>query len=166
MYIHLCVNLFEMPKKKVSTPNFDRINPASCINAKLRKLHRLLNQVYQMKIAPFGLKGSMLSILFIIGKKENISQKELADMLVLDQSTMSRDLKKLSERNWIGFRVAEDARLKHLFLTIEGYELLEQVSPIWERLHNKVESLLGDFNVKHVDVLIHALRSNIDDLKE
>lgn len=156
-----------MSETKPSTPNFDRINPALCINAKLRKLHRLINQVYQSKINAFGLKGSMLSILFIIGKKKRVHQKLLSQMLVLDQSTMSRDLKKLAEKGWVKSVVGEhDARQKDLMLTNEGYELLEKVTPVWESLHQKVDQLLGEFNVKHIDVLIHTIHSSIDSLKE
>ena len=43
----------------------------------------------------------MLSILFIIGKKKHINQKSVADALVLDQSTISRDLKKLIQKGWV-----------------------------------------------------------------
>ncbi|MFT4566365.1 MAG: DNA-binding MarR family transcriptional regulator [Saprospiraceae bacterium] len=54
---------------------------------------------YQSKLIAFGLKGSMLSILFIIGKQELVSQKFIADILLLDQSTMSRDIKKLVSKD-------------------------------------------------------------------
>lgn len=57
---------------------------------------------------PFGLKGSMVSILFIIGKRKGISQKELSDALILDQSTMSRDLKKLVAKGWVVVNKGDD----------------------------------------------------------
>ena len=85
-------------EKKSSSPNFDRIDLRTCLNAKLRKLHRIINAAYMSNLKPFGLRGSMLSILFIIGKRPGVNQKVIADMLILDQSTMSRDLKKLVEK--------------------------------------------------------------------
>ena len=148
-----------------ATPNFDRINPQTCINAKLRRLHRLINSAYQRKIKPFGLQGSMLSILFIVGKKPGISQKLLAAMLVLDPSTMSRDLRKLTTQGLLHNQRGEDARQSELSLTPQGYELLEEVSPVWEALHTKVEAILGQFNVHQIDVLTEAIRANLDDLK-
>ncbi len=152
--------------KKIATPNFDRINPATCINAKLRKLHRLINSAYQAKIRPFGLRGSMLSILFIIGKKKGISQKTLADILVLDASTMSRDLKKLVHKSWVQVDKGSDSRVSELSLTKEGYLLLEQVSPIWEELHHRVESILGSFNIQHIDNITHAIQSELVKIKK
>lgn len=151
------------------TPNFDRINPAGCVNAKLRRLHRLINSVYQQKINPFGLRGSMLSILFIIGKnnKQNkpVNQKTLAEILVLDASTMSRDLKKLVNKGWVKISRGEDSRNSELALTKEGFMLLEEVSPVWEALHHKVEALLGEYNIQQIDMVTRAIQNNLDSLK-
>lgn len=150
----------------MTTSNFDRIDPRTCINAKLRKLHRLLNSAYQNKINPFGLRGSMLSILFIIGKRKGVSQKEIADMLVLDQSTMSRDLKKLVQKGWVSITKGKDARFSELALTEEGYALLEEVSPIWEALQAKIATLLGEFNIQQIDHITGAIKGNLSDLRK
>lgn len=148
------------------TPNFDRIDPSQCINAKLRKLHRMVNAAYMAKIKPFGLGGSMLSILFIIGKRGDVNQKMLAEALVLDASTMSRDLKKLVDKGWIAASKGEDSRVSLLNLTNEGRALLEEVTPVWEALHQKVEALLGQFSINQIDQVIHAVGSSLDHLKE
>lgn len=150
----------------MDTPNFDRINPQLCINAKLRKLHRLLNTAYQSKINPFGLRGSMLSILFIIGKKKGVNQKNIADALVLDQSTMSRDLKKLIKKGWVTKSRGADSRNAQLELTDAGYQLLEEVTPVWENLHQKVETILGSYNIQQIDQIIGAINTNLNQIKE
>ena len=149
---------------KPLTPNFDSINPSLCVNAKLRKLHRLLNSVYQQQINPFGLRGSMLSILFIIGKKPGIHQRMLAEALVLDESTMSRDLQRLMKKGWVRKERGADSRVSELHLTAEGYELLEEVSPVWAGLHNNVEALLGSFNIQQIDTLISAIQTHREEL--
>lgn len=150
----------------MNTPNFDRIDPRVCINAKLRKLHRLLNSAYQRKINPFGLRGSMLSILFIIGKQEGVNQKMIADSLVLDQSTMSRDLKKLVQKGWVVISKGTDSRNSQLALTGAGYQLLEEITPVWEALQAKIAKLLGDYNIQQIDQIIVAIKANLDDIKE
>jgi DNA-binding MarR family transcriptional regulator len=149
----------------MDTPNFDQIDPSQCINAKLRKLHRLINQAYQTKINPFGLRGSMLSILFLIGKKDEVDQKTLAHILVLDQSTISRDLRKLKDQGLIADQIGEDARQKLLSLTDKGKTLVEEISPIWSALHVKVVTLLGVFNVHQIDLLIKAIDDSLIELK-
>lgn len=160
------VNVFIFTIKIMETPNFDKINPSLCINAKLRRLHRLINTAYQSKINPFGLRGSMLSILFIIGKVKEVNQKMIADRLVLDQSTMSRDLKKLIEKGWVRRFKGQDARHSILELTDEGYALLEEVSPVWQSLHNNITNILGLYNIQQIDKLTSAIVENLEFIKE
>jgi DNA-binding MarR family transcriptional regulator len=117
------------------------------------------------KFKPFGLGGSMVSILFMIGKKKGINQKSIADALVLDQSTMSRDLKKLVNKGWVSISKGSDPRQSELSLTKEGCLLLEEVSPLWYELHTKVESIIGSFNIQHIDNITEAIRSNIGELE-
>ena len=150
--------------KKIATPNFDRINPSLCINAKLRRLHRLINSAYQKMLKPFGLRGSMLSILFIIGKKERVNQKYIADALVLDQSTMSRDVKKLERDGLVRISKGLDPRHSELELTPQGQQLLEEISPVWEAMHQKVERILGQYSVQQIDVLTAAIKNNLEDM--
>ena len=90
----------------------------------------------------------MLSILFIIGKLPQVNQKQIADQLVLDASTMSRDIGYLIKKGWVAKGKGLDNRNASLSLTNEGILLLEKVSPIWLELHQKIESILGKFNTK------------------
>ncbi len=151
---------------KSSTPNFDRIVPQHCINAKIRRLHRMLDAVYQSKIKPFGLRGSMLSILFIIGKNKGVNQKTIADLLVLDQSTMSRDLKKLVAKGWVAIHKGADPRHSELEITRKGYQLLEEVTPVWEQTHREVEALIGQFSIQQIDNITAAIQANHSQLKQ
>lgn len=107
-----------------------------------------------------------MSILFIIGKNKGVNQKVIADALVLDQSTMSRDIKKLADKGLISKHPDVDPRIWRLALTIKGCELLEVISPIWNELHQKVTALLGEYNVQNIDLIIQAIQQNVDGLKE
>lgn len=152
-------------EKKSNSPNFDRIDPRTCVNSKLRKLHRLINSAYMKNLKPFNLRGSMLSILFIIGKRPGVNQKTIADILVLDQSTMSRDLKKLIENQWVAVKTGNDSRFRELRLTAAGIQLLEEVTPVWERMHHTVESILGKFNIQQIDTITAAIKENLEEIK-
>lgn len=153
-------------ENKSLSPNFDRIDPRTCLNGKLRKLHRIISAAYMSNLKPFGLRGSMLSILFIIGKRPGVNQKTIADILILDQSTMSRDLKKLVEKGWVDFfKGGVDARNKQLRLTNEGIELLEEVTPVWESMHHTVEEVLGKHNIMQIDLITEAIRTHVDEIK-
>ena len=148
----------------IPTPNFDRIDPRTCVNGKLRRLHRLINSAYMAQLKPFGLRGSMLSILFIIGKRRKVHQKTLAELLVLDQSTMSRDLKKLVDKGWVRKHKGSDQRFSELELTNEGYALLEEVVPVWEKMHHQMQDILGTYNLQQIDVITSAIQSSLVEL--
>ncbi len=138
---------------------FEAINPKRCVNGKIRRIHRVIDGIYQTHLAPFQLKGSMLSMLFVIGKNHGVTQKKLSDFLVLDQSTVSRDVKKLVNRKLVTTSSGADARSELLTLTDQGYEFLDEVSPVWHKVHVKIEAVLGDFSIKYLDVLMEALLS-------
>lgn len=150
----------------MNTPNFDKINPVECVYAKVRRLHRLIDSVYQKRLKEFDLKGSMLSILFVIGKNAGINQKDLADRLVLDQSTVSRDVKKLISKGWINVSRANDTRYSELELSKDGFLLLEKVSPIWEKIHCEVQELIGVYSLQQLDSITNAVRTNLDYLNK
>ena len=139
---------------------FKEIQPKHCVNAKIRRLHRLLNEPYQSLIKPYGLKGSMLSILFMIGK-QNTNQKRIAKQLVLDESTMSRDLKKLEAIGFINRKRGEDARNIQLKITENGLELLNEIAPKWAVLHDHVSAAIGPERLTTLDSILTTLE-NLD----
>lgn len=155
-----------MKEEKILTPNFDSINPVTCINAKVKRLHRLLGAVYDRQYQQFDLKGSMVSILFIVGKRKKINQKTLAGLLLLDPSTMSRDLKRLMGKGLLEMEKGKDARHLEVMLTNAGYELLEKISPVWQQTHDEVQSILGTYSVHQLDVITNAIRENFDFKKD
>ena len=144
---------------KPNTPCFDKIDPRQCVNGKARRLHKMLDGIYQEGLRPFGLKGSMLSILFIIGKRKGINQKTIANTLVLDQSTVSRDLKKLLNKNWIQINKGKDPRNSELEISKAGYQLLEEVTPVWNTIHTKIDALLGQFNIQQLDNISEIIKT-------
>lgn len=144
--------------KKPATPRFDNIQPTGCVNAKLRRLHRMLNQHYQKAYKPFGLQGTMVPIMFMVGKNPGINQKTVASRLVLDPSTMSRDIQMLHKKGWLTVNKGADPRHSELYVTTEGYKVLEKVAPVWQELHSKTSALLGTFNIQLIDQLITAIQ--------
>lgn len=139
---------------------FKDINPSFCINARVRKLHKTIDGIYQAQLKPFNLKGSMLSILFVTGKKPGINQKGLSDLLVLDQSTISRDLKKLASQNRIEIKKGTDPRNKELFLTTEGLQLVNEIAPVWHATHQQVELIMGNSNLNQLDEMITLMQKS------
>lgn len=142
----------------LSTPQFDSIQPQFCINSKLRRLYKIADGIYQRELSEFGLKGSMLPILFEIGKNPGVSQKQIAEYLVLDQSTVSRDVRKMESKGWVVLITSEeDSRIAEITLTKKGALFLEEIVPVWKDIHHRVIEHLGVYNTQNIDALINCM---------
>jgi DNA-binding MarR family transcriptional regulator len=156
------VYIYCMKVKKTTTPNLDNIDPQSCVNSKLRRLSRMITHIYERELQGFDLRSSQTSILMMVGKKGSTNQKEVADFLFIDQSTMSRDLRKLISKALIQISKGEDARHSQLELTAKGYKLLEEIIPVWKQVHDKVEKTLGSFSIANIDLITEGLRQHTE----
>lgn len=155
----LVYTIFYLPLDML-TPNFDAIDPSECFNGKMKRLQRLVNNRYQDFLEPYGLKGSILSILFIIGKIPGINQKQIAENLILDASTMSRDIKMLKSRGLVSKeRDTLDLRNTIFYLTHTGQLLLEEIVPQWQKTHQEMISLLDKNSVATIDQIISKLKA-------
>ncbi|SOE23634.1 DNA-binding transcriptional regulator, MarR family [Spirosomataceae bacterium TFI 002] len=144
----------------MQTPNFDAIDPSICINGKMKRLQRLVNNRYQEFLEPYGMKGSILSILFIIGKKPGINQKQISENLILDASTMSRDIKMLASKGYIEKeRDNIDKRNTIFFLSTEGKAFLEEIVPHWQRAHDEMNTFLDKSSISTIDQVISTLKA-------
>lgn len=138
---------------------FNRIQPQFCINAKLRRIHKLLSKKYDEQFRSIGLKGTMVPILFIIGKRKEVNQKTISDLLLLDPSTMSRDIASMKKKGWVKIKSGEDPRADALFLTEKGKALVEKAAVLWEKLHHETKLLLGNYLLQQLDAVHEALSS-------
>lgn len=100
--------------------------------------NRMIANIFRRHLKEFDITDSQLSILFFVSKKENPNQKQIADFLATEKSTVNRNIKRLITRQYISFSEQK------LALTSNGKELLERLIPSWENAMNEVNAILGD----------------------
>ncbi len=133
-------------------PILDRCRPSTCIGGKMMRCNRLVAQIFRKHLKPFDLTNSQLSTLFIIAKKQGVSQQELASMLVMEKSTVSRNLKRLFDKEYV-FKEA-----KQIHITTNGKVFLEEVIPVWEDAMKEVTTMLQSEGVEALDLVLSRLR--------
>jgi DNA-binding MarR family transcriptional regulator len=101
----------------------------------------------------------MLSILFMIGKTD-ANQKLISNQLVLDESTMSRDIKKLESMHLIERAKGVDARHTVLTISDSGSDLLDEVAPKWQALHDRMIERIGQENITALDQIMASLEKH------
>ena len=115
----------------------------TCIAGRLRLLNRVISNIYDDALRPFGLKISQGNILIIAGKLGVASPAQVCEYLQLDTSTLSRNVELMRKNGWLEAVPTDDARSHPFRLTAEGKRLIEQAIPAWERAQAQARELLG-----------------------
>lgn len=123
---------------KEEFPNLDVCNPSICFSGRMMRMDRIISAIFRKHLASFGLTNSQLSILFITAKKELVTQQQLADLLFLEKSSLSRNMKRLLDGALI-----KKINTRQLEMTTKGKTLLEQLIPKWENAMHEVNEILG-----------------------
>lgn len=116
---------------------------AGCICLNLRQTTRAVTQLYDRAFQPHGLRATQFQILVFIANCGPIHISDLADRLVMDRTTLTRDLGPLKKRGWVRVRSGQDRRTRSVTLTADGWRLLEQALPTWEKTQAQVVERLG-----------------------
>ncbi len=99
---------------------------------KLREMVRILERKFgvlqESELSCCGITLSQCHALIEVGRKERISLNQLAQILNLDNSTLSRTVNKLVNKNLVERKVGtEDRRFVTISLSSEGIKLYEMI---------------------------------------
>lgn len=115
----------------------------TCIAVRLRLLNRVITNLYDDALRPLGLKVSQLNILIVTARLGLARPGQVCDILQLDPSTLSRNVKPLQAHGWLEVVPEEDARAQSFRLTAQGKRLIEKAVPAWEQAQRQATDLLG-----------------------
>jgi DNA-binding MarR family transcriptional regulator len=114
---------------------------ALCACTSFRKASRAVTQLFDEALQPSGLRSTQLILLLEIVIIEPATVPRLARKLVMDPSTVTRNLQPLVKRGIIA-SVAGD-RNQTFRLTALGHETLERAVPLWERTQTAFVERIG-----------------------
>ncbi|PCJ37820.1 MAG: MarR family transcriptional regulator [Moraxellaceae bacterium] len=115
-----------------------------CLGVSLRKASRVVSRIYDQKLTEVGLKGTQFAILRAIGLLGEANNSLLQSVLVLDQTTLSRNLKPLLRDGYLESHPGEDRRQKVLTLTPEGVKKYHAAFVVWKQAQDLVKAQLGE----------------------
>jgi DNA-binding MarR family transcriptional regulator len=128
-----------------------------CIAVRTRLLNRLVTGVCDAGLRPFGVKVASVNVLCAIANSGPITPTDLAAALVMDKSTLSRDMAKLLKKGWVQVQPGEDARSHQVVATADGVAFLERIHPIWADAQKRLVRQLGP-------VLVAAMSETVNDI--
>jgi DNA-binding MarR family transcriptional regulator len=115
-----------------------------CLCSPVRQVHRALSSIYDEALRPVGLTISQLIVVVAIDRMgDEATPTLLAKTLLLEKSTVTRDLMRLEENGWVVRRAGKDARRVCLSLSASGERLLEKAVVPWREAQALARKMLG-----------------------
>ena len=115
-----------------------------CMCASFRRASRALTQMYDDALRPLGLRATQFTILQALSLAGEVSQGELAQILAMDSTTLTRTLQIMGREGWIAERRGEDRRERLLRLAKAGRYQFNRALPSWEKAQAQLGRQLGD----------------------
>lgn len=124
----------------------------ACFN--LRKAARVITQLYDKALRPTGLRVTQFSLLIATMMLESVTVTRLAEIGVMDRTTLTRNLRPLEKKGLIKVAPGDDQRTRVVKVTTRGQEVLAKALPLWEKAQARVIKELGQerWNTLQVDL--------------
>jgi DNA-binding MarR family transcriptional regulator len=132
--------------RKTSASRASEEIAAECLASRARFLDRRLASIYERALRPLGLRRTQLTLLVAIARAgERASPGVVGQALLLEKSSVSRELGRLQALGWIRIEAAApDTRTQRLSLTPAGAGLVEAALPLWRMAQREARALLGE----------------------
>jgi DNA-binding MarR family transcriptional regulator len=113
----------------------------------LRKAARVASRRYDDALRPAGLRITQFDVLSTVWQLKQAILTVLAKELVLERTSLARELSTLERDGLVRIEVGTDPRTRVVSLTSSGTALVEFALPLWQSVQNEV---LGDLGPKQV----------------
>jgi len=142
------------------------LDDALCHCLALRQASRTITNAYDAALAPTGLRVTQFSILLTLSERSPMTVNELASKLVLDRTTLTRNLKPLERDELLSTGPGEhDARERLIALTAAGRAKLAEAMPPWRDAQKAFERQIGKMKTTELRALLRSVvGSGIDEI--
>ena len=117
--------------------------PHLCYALAARQNARHLSRLYDSHLAPAGLSVSQFSILSLLEAYDTLKITKLAEMLIMERTTLVRALKPLQAAGWVVADKPESGRSFDMTLSRSGLEKVAEAVPLWRAAQAAFEQEVG-----------------------
>src|SRR5690606_3266292 len=119
----------------------------TCLCLHVQRAARALARRFDDALRPVGLTNGQFSLLISLNRPVPPPMKPVAELLAMDQTTLTAALKPLQRQGWVEIIVNPDDRRERLLqLTPQGKAILAAAVPIWKATHSEIEKQLKNGN--------------------
>lgn len=115
-----------------------------CLCLAAQRAARALARRFDEALRPVGLTSGQFSLLMSLNRPHPPTIGSVAELLAMDRTTLTANLKPLERRGLLTATVdPADRRGRRLVLTDEGRALLAAATPVWTSTHAQIDALIG-----------------------
>ena len=134
-------------KMKEAIEQFNLTNAiacAACTCFNTRNFTRVITQIFDEAFKKIGFRGTQFTPLIMIFVRGPITVNKLSEYLVMDRTTLGRNLKPLQRDGLIEIKEGLDRRQKLISITEKGKKLLTTAFPVWQQTQKKILEQIGE----------------------
>jgi DNA-binding MarR family transcriptional regulator len=135
------MQLYARMESKMSVP---KLRMLGCTCMRLRKATRRVSQIYDRSLEKAGMTVTQYGLLGHIARYDGVGIGELAEKLIMDPTTLTRNLRPLERRGLVKVKAdRSDRRSRCLHLTASGRAAFENAVPAWVSAQRHIEAAFG-----------------------
>lgn len=130
----------------------------ACVISRARLISRVMTNIFDEELRPFGLVSSQHTLLGSIMRMGVATRAEIGRANCLDRSTLTRNLKLMLDAGWIE-EVPDkvQGRQRPLRLSKAGEDLLFSSMPAWRAGQERASKLLGQAGLSAIKTVADGI---------
>src|SRR5919109_860735 len=133
-----------MKERDISTMLDQGMSAGTCTCGELRKAARAITLLYDNAFKSTGLLSTQFNVLQAICSIDSIRISDLANNLVMDRTTLTRNLSVLERQGFIEISQGKDQRTRIVTATQKGRSAVSKTILLWNEIQRKVKQEMGE----------------------
>jgi DNA-binding MarR family transcriptional regulator len=132
-----------MPEMKKNSSPLDLNGTGYCASFNFRRTARAVTRLYDMALQESGIRSTQFAILVGIAKNQPVSMGALAEVLIIDSTTLTRSLRLLQKEGLVAISNRAAMRQRFLTITAKGKRTLARSLAAWRKTHEHFVATIG-----------------------
>jgi DNA-binding MarR family transcriptional regulator len=124
----------------------------SCVCSTLRRASRAVTQHYEASFRGSGLRATQFTLLATLVETGPLPLSELAKMLGLERTTLTRNLGPLEKKGFVSSVADDDQRVRRIIITKKGKAAALAALDAWKQAQSTVGEVLIHMGVQDLNV--------------
>ena len=151
-----------MPKSPAEPTSLSDAS-TGCVCFHLRRSARAVTQFYDHTLAPSGLRATQFTLMTVVRRTGGLPFSSLADVLGMDRTTLTRNLRPLEREGLVKIESGSDRRVRLVSLTRLGRRKQAEAQPLWAKAHARVTEGIGEKTWRTLQKdLSHTIAVNLE----